>query len=174
MKTLLVPRHSVTMKDFSAFLDRRRDKNWAHKINSWGHLTIWRPVLPVPHWAQSASFLLSTLNSFRGCWRSAAAAAHDSILMEVDDKHPWEGPVCSWHYKYSRDALIEEHTSVGWETWLQPRLDIRLEVLPMVQQDCVQEDCVFGSRYKGTSIFQHGVYIFWHVGWGGICHFIKL
>ena len=98
MKTLLVPRHSVTMKDFSAFLDRRRDKNWAHKINSWEHLTIWRPVLPVPHWTQSASFLLSSLNSFRGCWRSAAAAAHDLILVEVDGKHSWQVPVCRWCY----------------------------------------------------------------------------
>ena len=39
----------------------RRYKNWAHKISSWKYLTIWRPVLPVFPWAQSASFLLSTL-----------------------------------------------------------------------------------------------------------------
>lgn len=32
--------------------------------------------------------------SFRGCWKSAA---HNLILVEVDDKHPWEVPICSWH-----------------------------------------------------------------------------
>ena len=53
-----------TMKDFSAFLEMRRYKNWAHKIISWEYLTIWRPVLPVfperrvpgfccPSWAPS-------------------------------------------------------------------------------------------------------------------------
>ena len=42
---------------------------------------------------------------------------------------------------------------------LKSRLDIHLEVLPMVQQDCIQEDCNFGSRYKDTSVFQHGAYI---------------
>ena len=33
-----------------------------------------------------ASFLLSTLNSFKECQRSAAAAAHDLILAELDSK----------------------------------------------------------------------------------------
>ena len=36
------------------------------KIGSWKYLTIWRPVLPVFPRAQSASFHLSTLNSFQG------------------------------------------------------------------------------------------------------------
>ena len=72
------------MKDSSTFLAMRRYKNWAHKILSWKHLTIWRPVLPVFPRAQSTSFLISTLNSFQGCWRPAAATAHDLILVEVD------------------------------------------------------------------------------------------
>ena len=72
----------------SAFLDMRRYKNWAHKISSQEYLTIWRPVLPGFPWAQSASFLLSTLNFFRQCWRSAAAAARELILVEGDGKHP--------------------------------------------------------------------------------------
>ena len=55
-----------TMKDFSAFLDLRRYKNWAHKISFWKYLTIWKPVLPVFSWAQRASCLPSTLNSFQG------------------------------------------------------------------------------------------------------------
>ena len=44
--------------------------------------------------AQSASTLLSTLNSFGGSWRSAAAAAHDLILVKVDGVHSWQEPVC--------------------------------------------------------------------------------
>ena len=55
----------VTMKDFSAFLDLRRFKNWAHKISSWEYLTTWRPVMQVPPYPhpnpeQEAAFLLST------------------------------------------------------------------------------------------------------------------
>ena len=47
VKSSLVKRNSVTMKDFSGFLDMRRCKNWAHKISSWEYLTIWRPVQPL-------------------------------------------------------------------------------------------------------------------------------
>ena len=71
-----------TMKNFSTFLDMRRYKNWAHKISSWVYLTIWRPVLAVfleqrvPHFFFQPSIL-------RECWRSAVAAAHDLILLEV-------------------------------------------------------------------------------------------
>ena len=86
VKPLLVMSKSVTLKDFNAFLDRRRYKNWAHKISSSEYLTIWRLGLPVFLWAQSTSFLLSTLNSFRRCWRSAGAATHDLVLEEVDGK----------------------------------------------------------------------------------------
>ena len=74
----------------------RRYKNWACKIISWKYLTIWRRVLPVFPRAQSASFLISTLNSFQGCWKSAAAAAHDLILVEVDAKCQWQVPIRSW------------------------------------------------------------------------------
>ena len=43
--------------------------------------------LPLPaSLSTGASFLLSTLNSFRECQRSAAAAAHDLILAELDGK----------------------------------------------------------------------------------------
>ena len=52
----------VIMKNFSAFLDLRRYKNWAHKIGP----SVWRPVPPVFLRAQSASFLLSALSSFEG------------------------------------------------------------------------------------------------------------
>ena len=63
---LLVTRKRViTMKDFSAFLDMKRYKNWAHKIGSWkclsGNLSFW--FFPR---AQSASFPFSILNSFQG------------------------------------------------------------------------------------------------------------
>ena len=54
------------MKDFSAFLQMRRYKNWVYIIGSWKHLTIWRPDLPVspPHQHSVPHF--STLNSFQG------------------------------------------------------------------------------------------------------------
>ena len=84
VKPSLVTRNSVTMMDFSAFLDMRRYKNWAHKISSWD---IYLKTCPTSFpWAQSASFLVPTLNSFRECWKSAVAAASDLILIEVDDK----------------------------------------------------------------------------------------
>ena len=63
---LLLMRRLITMKEFSAFLDMRRYKSWAHKIGSWKDLTIRRPVLPVFPRAQSTSFVLSHLNSFQG------------------------------------------------------------------------------------------------------------
>ena len=59
---LLVIETVVTMKDFSAFLDMRRYRNWAHKISFWKYLTIWRPVLPVFHWGQSTEYLISALH----------------------------------------------------------------------------------------------------------------
>ena len=81
------------MKDFIAFLDVRRCKNWARKISSWKYL---RPVLPdfpehrVPH------FWSPFWAPFRGCWRSATAAAHNLILVEVDGKCSWQVPISSW------------------------------------------------------------------------------
>ena len=112
MKTLLVTRNSVTMKDISVFPDMRRDKNWAQKISSWEHLMTWRPDLLVSPLSRESLISAFHPQLLQGYWRPAAAAAHDSILMEVDDMHSWQGPVCSWHYKCSRDALIKEHTSV--------------------------------------------------------------
>ena len=81
------------MKDFIAFLDVRRCKNWARKISSWKYL---RPVLPdfpehrVPH------FWSPFWAPFRGCWRSATAAVHNLILVEVDGKCSWQVPISSW------------------------------------------------------------------------------
>ena len=70
-----------TMKNFSTFLDMRRYKNWAHKISSWVYLSedlSWQ-------FSWSRECLISSLypHSFRECWRSAVAAAHDLILLEV-------------------------------------------------------------------------------------------
>ena len=81
----------VTMKDLTAFLDIWRCKNWVHKIISWKYLSIWNPVPPVFLRAQSASFLISILNSLRGYWRSTAAVAHNLILVEIDGKHQFVG-----------------------------------------------------------------------------------
>ena len=74
----------VTIYDFSAFLDTRRNRNWGHKILSWKYLTIWRPVLPVFLRAQRASFLLSTLSSFQGVLKVTSCSS--LILAEVDGK----------------------------------------------------------------------------------------
>ena len=64
------------MKDFSAFLDMRRYKNWAHKIGSLKYLTIWIPVLA----------LTPNTSSFQGVLRVSSWTAHELILVEVDGK----------------------------------------------------------------------------------------
>ena len=73
------------MKDFSAFLDMRRYKNWAHEIIFWKYLLedLFCQFFP-EHRQRHFCSPLSAL--FRGCWKSAAPAAHDLILEEVDDK----------------------------------------------------------------------------------------
>ena len=82
----------ITMKDFSTLLCVRRYKNWAHKVVPWKYLIIWRPVLPVFSRAQSASSVLFILGTpFGGNWRSAATAAHNLILIEVDGKCQFVG-----------------------------------------------------------------------------------
>ena len=82
------------MKDFGAFWGMRKIKHEAHKLSFWKYLTINKTCPCQFPETQSASFLLSTLNSFRGCWRSATAVACDVILAEVDGKHPWQVPIC--------------------------------------------------------------------------------
>ena len=76
------------MKDFGAFWGMRKIKHEAHKLSFWKYLTINKTCPYQFPETQSASFLLSTLNSFRRCWRSAAAAAYYLILVEIDGKHP--------------------------------------------------------------------------------------
>ena len=75
---LPVVRTVITIKDFSAFLDMRRYKNWTHKMDSWKCLTIWRPVLPVPHpppeHDRVPHFCSLPWTPFRRCWKSAASA----------------------------------------------------------------------------------------------------
>ena len=104
------------MKDFSVFPDVRRYKNWVHKIDSWKILTIRRLVLPVLPEHRVPHFCSPPWTPFRGCWRSAAAAAHDLILVELDSKHPWQVPICNWDICYrvrtrstpcTRDQLTE-------------------------------------------------------------------
>ena len=87
---LLVVRTVNTLKDFSAFLDMRRYKNWTHKMDSCKYLTIWRPVLPVPHPPAEPDrvphFCSLHWTPFRRCWKSAASVAHDLILVVVDSE----------------------------------------------------------------------------------------
>ena len=91
MNTSLITRNSVTMKDFSTFLDMKRCKNWAHKISSWEYLTVWRPVLPifpehrVPHfcsppWTPLGVLKISSrstwFNPSKGRWQAPMASAN--------------------------------------------------------------------------------------------------
>ena len=106
------------MKDFHVFLNKRKYKIGVIKStpeNIWvsedlscqfcAHFTTTTPQLPPPappslpshpeHRVHHfCSFPLWT--PFRECWSSAAAAAHDLILVEVDGKHPGQVPICSW------------------------------------------------------------------------------
>ena len=93
----------------------RRYKNWARKISSWEYLTIQMPVLTVLSWQKSASFLLFTLNTSRRCWRSAAAVAHDLILLEKDCKQSRQGPICGWQFMHSLFLKLgQTHLSQLW------------------------------------------------------------
>ena len=84
----------TTMKYFSAFLDLRTYKNWAHKISSLEYLTIYRSVLPVlpehrvphffsPSWAPSGVLEASSCSStwFNPC-------------RGLDGKHPQQVLIC--------------------------------------------------------------------------------
>ena len=70
----------VTINHFIAFLDMKRCKNWAYKI-SWKYLSedLFCQFLPEHKVLGSCP---PPLTPFTGCWRSAAAAAHDLILAE--------------------------------------------------------------------------------------------
>lgn len=80
----------VTMKDISAFLDIRRYKNY--KTDSRKHLTMWRPVLPVFLRAQSASFLISALNSFQRVLKTSSCSSTRCSLCRGRCKVP----IYSW------------------------------------------------------------------------------
>ena len=84
----------TTVKGVSAFLYMRRHNNWLIELIKSALEIIYLKTHPASFpGTQGASFLLSTLNSFRGCWRSAAAAAHDPIFVEADGKHPGQVPI---------------------------------------------------------------------------------
>ena len=96
----------ITMKNFSAFLDIRRCKNWAHWINSWKYLTIWRPVLPVFPRAQGASFLLSTLNSLQG----ALKVSSFSITWFNSCRGRWQVPRASFNLQLTMGSQKKRNT----------------------------------------------------------------
>ena len=83
-RLLLVWGVDVMVKDFSAFLNMRRFRNWAQKIFSWQYLTLNIRSASFLR-AQSVSLLISTLSSFRGCWGSADAGTQDVILVVEAD-----------------------------------------------------------------------------------------
>ena len=93
----LMAKADITVNDFSAFLDMRRCKTWAHKILSWKYLTVWRPVLPVfsehrvphswfPPWALSGvlkfiSYGGSWLKLCRGRWQVPVSRSQGSHMV---------------------------------------------------------------------------------------------
>ena len=71
------------------------------------------PQHRVPH------FCSPLWNPFRGCWKSAAAAAYDLILVEVDGKWQWQVPVRSWHLEWGSLTEMcglgkEKMRGLGW------------------------------------------------------------
>ena len=112
----------VIMKGFSAFLDKRWYKNWPHKKTTPENIYLktcpagHHPGPPTPNTPSPAtSLLLSTeclisaplWSPFRGCWKSATAAAHDLILVEANGKcqfvvdNPWRKLWNSKSYHFS-------------------------------------------------------------------------
>ena len=89
-------KQSSSWRILVVFLDMRRYKNWANKISFCLISDYLKSCPAIFLGKQSASFLLSTLNSFGACWRSAAAASQDLILVEIDGKHPRQEPICAW------------------------------------------------------------------------------
>ena len=79
---------------------------------------------------------------FRGWWRSAAAAAHDLIFVEVR----WQVPICSWQYdslymKYPEDK--SRGTKSRWRglpgasgsgDWLLMQMEFSLGVMTVFQK----------------------------------------
>ena len=123
---LLVVRTVNTLKDFSAFLDMRRYKNWTHKMDSCKYLTIWRPVLPVPHPPAEPDrvphFCSLHWTPFRRCWKSAASVAHDLILVVVDSEWVNVAQLCPTlrpHRLYSPWNSPGQITGVGSLSRLQ-------------------------------------------------------
>ena len=90
-KFLLVMWSSCHHEGFSAFLDMKRCKNWAHKIFSRKYLTIWRSVLPVFSEHRVPHFSSPPQSPFKRFWRSAVAVAHNLILIEVNSRCQFVG-----------------------------------------------------------------------------------
>ena len=49
----------------------------------------------LPQSTEGFFFWSPSWTPFRGYWRSAAAAAHELIFVELDGKHPWQVQICS-------------------------------------------------------------------------------
>ena len=111
---LLVRRADVTVNDFSASLDMRRYKKWVHKI-SWKYLAIRRPVLLVFPTAQSASFLIATLNPLQGVLKVSSRSSSRFNPC----RSSWQVPVCSGIWQNVKDLIgfIEQFMN-----WAAPHL----------------------------------------------------
>ena len=83
----------TTVKGVSAFLYMRRHNSWLIELIKSALEIIYLKTRPASFPGAQGASLLSTLDSFRGCWRSAAAAAHDPIFVEADGKRPGQVPI---------------------------------------------------------------------------------
>ena len=92
------------MKDFSAFLDMRRCKNWPHEIFSWKYLTIWRLVLPVfPEHRVSCSWS-PPWAPFRGC----CGQRLQWLMIDTPCRGRWQVPISS------SQSLLKLYVIILW------------------------------------------------------------
>ena len=108
---LLVTGNSHHQERFLCFLRYEEIQELGSSISYWDYLSedlFFKSFLPLP--TESAHFCSLPWTLFSGCWRSAAAAAHDLILVEVGGKHPWQVPICSWQHS----AWVWNHRNGPW------------------------------------------------------------
>ena len=127
--------------------------NRAHKIFSWKYLTIWRPVLAVFPEHRAPCSCSPPWTPFRGCGRSAAAAAHNLILAEgACPGHPcflWKEVI-----SHSWSPFLIYSTKEWWRrTW-----KLSLEDLLLGQACACLKQFFWASSFhlwNGNNICQH-------------------
>ena len=95
---LRVMRNSHHHKDFSAFLDRRRYKNWAHKISSWEYLSEDLSC----QFSQSSECLIPGHHAelLQGVLKVSSCS-----MWSNHCRGTWQEPICSWQLLCKLAAL---------------------------------------------------------------------